>query len=89
MKASWKLKLYKFLKIPYCNRCLCTKLNKNCWSRGWDKIYGGTLGSYGIRCFDCGYIEWDVPYQKFEASHNPDQWIIYQDTPRYKDGQPL
>jgi len=78
-----KLKIYKFFKIPYCNKCLGTNLNKNYWSRGWDKIYGGCSGSHGTRCFDCGYIE---SYEKYRDGHNLEIWDIYEDSPRYKDG---
>lgn len=84
-----KLFLFKLFRIKYCHKCLSTKINSGYWSRCTDILFGGAGGDTGNRCFDCGYIVWNTTLSKFKHDHNPKQWKVYEDTPRFYNGTEL
>lgn len=86
-KKKIKLFFLKLFKVPYCHKCLRGQLSRGHWIRAWDMVYGGAGGDGGIRCFHCGYIEWDNTYEEFVKlmSVHP-QYKLCSEDPQYKDG---
>lgn len=92
-KHKWikRLKLYflKRFKISYCHRCLSINLHDSYWTRGHDIQYGGAIGCRGLRCYDCGYIEWSESLYKYKLHSNPKYFKVYDDDPLHHDGYDL
>jgi len=86
---NFKLKIYKFLFIQYCPKCLKTNIDWGYWSRARDFVYGGCHGDSGHRCFDCGYITWKTPIEEYRTFYDPKQWIVFEDSPRFVDGKQI
>lgn len=64
-------------KCPACgNRSLQHSYK---WIRGWNNLCKQAVGDSGYRCYDCGYIVWDVPYETFRESL-PKWCVAYTDS---------
>lgn len=37
------------------------------WTRGWNELCSQASGEPGTRCYDCGHIVWDTPYDEYVA----------------------
>ena len=68
-----------FPPAPRCKKCGSKHLEKGYWSRGWNDCCNQAAGSRGTRCYDCGLIIWDKPYE--EAIKEMPEFIrFYQDS---------
>lgn len=81
-----KLFFLKLFKMKYCPRCLSMHLDDASWTRGTDLHYGGAIGCRGLRCYDCGYIQWHESLSSYKRHANSKYYKVYDDDPLYVDG---
>lgn len=63
------INLFKHKEVPRCKKCNSKHLNKSSYSRGWNNWLEQACGDTGVRCFDCGYIEWENPLKNIKLPY--------------------
>jgi len=71
-----------FFKIPTCEKCGSLFLDRGSWNRAWNALCEQASGAYGVRCYDCGNIEWDIPDEDEWLATQPNWIISYKEKQR-------